>query len=475
MEILVVAAELAPYVSSSAAAETVQSLSKALRLLGHEVTLAVPRYPAFERAGLMAARRLTPLSLEGGAEAHIFDAQLASGTKLVLFDAPVLFAEPPDTNKSDLEEAKRLGFYARAVEALVRSRSEQGGTFDVVHAHDRPGALALIHLVNSPGPALAKVLTIHCPEDTRSFPLSAASALGLSHETCQEMSVQRGDTLNVLTGGIACADIITVPGETLANDLASGAHGTVLAASLQDSGKPLFGILGGIDYAHYNPATDTLLETRFDAEDASRKGINQSKWVRELGLQLSPGRPLLGCVGPFSVSGYSDVTLSALRAVLKQELAVAVLGPLPENTKADYESLVADFSDRCALVVEPDAACTHKALAACDLWLSPSVGDPSGAWVMRAQRYGALPIVLAAGAAGELVVDCDPELETGTGFLFEAATTEDVVAAVRRGMAALASPRRASLVRRVMRRDVGWDRPARRYVQLFRQALSAKS
>src|SRR5262249_36504599 len=45
MDILFVASELAPMVKVGGLADVVAALSKALRLLGHKVTIALPRYP----------------------------------------------------------------------------------------------------------------------------------------------------------------------------------------------------------------------------------------------------------------------------------------------------------------------------------------------------------------------------------------------------------------------------------------------
>src|SRR5258706_3051922 len=93
MDILMVAAELSPYARGSETADVVAGLSKALRQLGHRVTLALPRHPGFEAAGLLLARRLTPLPL-GGAELTLLDGQLASGVELTLFDDPPLYDRP---------------------------------------------------------------------------------------------------------------------------------------------------------------------------------------------------------------------------------------------------------------------------------------------------------------------------------------------------------------------------------------------
>ncbi|PKN45134.1 MAG: glycogen synthase GlgA, partial [Deltaproteobacteria bacterium HGW-Deltaproteobacteria-20] len=68
MDILFVSTELAPYAKVGGLADVVASLSKTLRQLGHNVTVALPRFPHFERAGLLVARRLTPLPFQLGGE-----------------------------------------------------------------------------------------------------------------------------------------------------------------------------------------------------------------------------------------------------------------------------------------------------------------------------------------------------------------------------------------------------------------------
>ena len=72
----------------------------------------------------------------------------------------------------------------------------------------------------------------------------------------------------------------------------------------------------------------------------------------------------------------------------------------------------------------------------------------------------------------DTVVDADSALETGTGFLFDRLEKGALVGAVERALAGMATlDAWARLRRRVMRLDLGWDRPARRYVQLYRRAL----
>src|SRR5439155_2596448 len=147
MDILFAATELSPFAKVGGLADVVAALSKALRQLGHKVTLAMPRFPPLERGGLLVARRLTPLSFSMGAqqvEVTVYDGRLGSGVELLLLDAPGLYDREGVYGEGGVDypdNARRFAVFARAAAELVRQRAQAGAPFDVVHAHDWPAAL----------------------------------------------------------------------------------------------------------------------------------------------------------------------------------------------------------------------------------------------------------------------------------------------------------------------------------------------
>src|SRR5882757_2210866 len=91
MEILFVTTELAPWVKVGGLADVSSALPKTLKSLGHRVHVVMPRYAAFEDAGLLLARRLTPLKVTLGEttyEGAIYDGRLSSQVELTLIDVP---------------------------------------------------------------------------------------------------------------------------------------------------------------------------------------------------------------------------------------------------------------------------------------------------------------------------------------------------------------------------------------------------
>ena len=478
MDILMVAAELSPYACATDAADAVAALAKSLRQLGHDVTLALPRYPGFEAAGMLLARRLTPLQLPGGGEVAVYDGQLASGAALVLFDAPVLFERASifgEGGKDYPDNAKRFGLLCSAVAALVHQRVLEGRAFDILHLHDWPAAMLPAALKRLGGPEIPSVLTIHDGSLQGSFPTRQLEALGIAKEESDRFKV--GTRVNALAGGIGMVDAVTTVSAAYLDQLMDPGEGGVLAERLRQLQTPPVGIVNGIDYSHWNPATDTLIPSRYDAEDASNKGRCKTDLLRSLELELDPALPLVVCVAPPTKEAGMDIVAAGLTHMLKNDLSIAILCTEPGRSGIVRRIQAAQkrAPEHCALVENADEALVHKAYAAADIVVVPHRHVPCGQSQRIAMRYGAAPVVHGVGGLQDTVVDCDAELETGTGFVFDAADSSSLMGALARALAAYGSAGWPKLRRRIMRQDLGWDRPSRRYLQVYRKTLGARA
>jgi starch synthase len=471
MEILMAAAELGPYVRETDAADAVASLAKALRQLGHNVTVVVPRQPGFEAAGLMLARRLTPLPLPNGAEVPVLDATLPSGVKLTLFDAPVLFDRPGvygDANGAYPDNAQRFAFFAQATAALVSQREQQGKAFDIVHAHDGAAALVPAILERTPGPSVPAILTIH--DITRAGRFPAKEGV-LPTELENDEALRLDGELCFLKAGVAYANAVTTVSPTYARDIETEVVSGPLSAVFGEN-KHAIGVTNGIDYSLYNPATDPALPNRYDAEDFSQKALCKAAVLRAVELDLDVERPLVAYVGGLDEANGFDLVLAALPQLLRQDLALVIAGAADASLEKKLAQATGRHRDRFTFVPNPDAGLSRRLHAAADIALIPSRREPCGTRQLVAMRYGALPVARATGGLTDTIVDIDAELTTGTGVLFDEDSADALAGAVGRALAAFVSPEFPQLRRRMMRQDLGWDRPARRYLQIYRQALA---
>jgi starch synthase len=390
----------------------------------------------------------------------VLDGQLASGVELVLFDDPPLYDRPSVYGEGDgyPDNLARFAVLCRGAAALARQRAEQGKPFDVLHAFDAPTAAIPALLRGVPTLMLPSVLTVL---DTR----RSGRFAGGAHAAFPGLPGITGDAISLLELGLGSAQLVAAGSQDAARDLGSPAVSGALAASLIGERAPT-SVGSGLDYAIYNPATDTAIAARFDAEDVSNKGRCKASLLRELELELELDRPLLFAYA--SSSREAQLLIGALPTVLKHDIAVVAL--VEAAAAAQLDQLAGEYPSDLARLKDSSDAARRRVLAASDFALCLDGSALTPASLQAAQRYGAVPICLGEGPVPDALVDCDAELETGTGFLFDTADAAGLIGATSRALSAYGSPGHARLRRRVMRLDVSWERVARRYAQLYRKA-----
>jgi starch synthase len=362
----------------------------------------------------------------------------------------------------------RVAELARVAEAVVAARTSAGKPFDAVLGHGL--AAALLPYVDL---GIPTVLAIHDPEQLGLGEEAALAACGLVPVESHAAFRLEDNTVSLLRGGVLAADVVTCVSPKLA--LLYQEPGTApLAKALKAADKEIFGVAPGVDYAIYNPATDSALPTRFHTEMADRKGLCRVALLRELELELEPTWPLFVWTGPVNAGSGAEWLAEGLKELVKLPLRLVVAGKVGADkpSKALVKQLATSKYAKLGsyrFVESPDPALQRRVLAAADVALCER-GSLSGHGCRVAQRYGAIPVALDAPGASDAIVDCDVQLTTGTGFLYSEASADGFLGAVQRALSASSTAGFSRLRRRVMRQDLGWERAARRYVQLLKAA-----
>ena len=476
MEILFVTTELAPFVKVGGLADVSAALPKTLKALGHKVTIVMPRFAAFEEAGLLLARRLTPLTIDlsatGGKkhEVTVFDGRLPSQVDLVLLDSPGLFDRGGvygERGEDYPDNALRFAVLSRAAAEIVKQRAEGGSPPDVVHINDWPTALVAKYLKDL-GVKTPTLLTIHNVAHQGVFPKDTVPTIGLSWDNFTAAGIEFYGSANFLKQGIVSADAVSTVSASYAKEIQSEAGGCKLDGVLRAKER-ITGIVNGVDYGVWNPSTDSNLAARYDAEDTANKVRCKGALQKELGLALEANAPLIVSVGRIVSQKGSDLVIDALPRILRgSDAQVVIAGDGDEDLIARLQQAVEKSRGRAVFVRAASEPLVHRIFAAGDIALVPSRFEPCGLVQLYAQRYGAPPVAHATGGLIDTIVDCDSKLETGTGFLFEEPTVDLLYAAVQRAIAAFETDRWPALRRRVMRLDRGWERAGRQYEQLYR-------
>lgn len=122
-------------------------------------------------------------------------------------------------------------------------------------------------------------------------------------------------------------------------------------------------------------------------------------------------------------------------------------------------------------------ALAHQIEAGADLFLMPSLYEPSGLNQLYSMKYGTPPIVRSTGGLADTVTDATPEnLDAGTasGFTFQLYSAEHLLEAIHRGIGLYRDyPDLWKKLRHcAMRQDWSWDRSAVEYEKLYQRIVS---
>ncbi len=480
--VLFVSSECAPFVKAGGLGDVVGALPIALRALGCDARVVMPRYDVIPIDRL--ERHDAPLGVpfgSGEAWAGVAESRLPNSDVPIYFlDHLALFGrgylyDPPGSVAHD--NLIRFGFLCRGALQLCK---HLGWIPDVIHVHDWPTALVPVYLntVEAIGPlaATATVLTIHNLAHQAKFP---ASDLALCHVPPSELrpnSLEDMGGVNPLKGGLYHSTKLTTVSPRYAEEIRTPAGGNGLDGVIRFRGGDLVGILNGIDDTAWDPARDPAIAAPYDARGLSGKAACKRALQRELGLAERADVPLIGVVSRLNQQKGTDVILAALSRILDLDTQVVVLGsgdPAAEgylNVRSHYGG------DRFRAWIGFSEQLAHRIEAGADLFLMPSRFEPCGLNQMYSQRYGTLPIVRATGGLDDTVENYDPATGTGTGFKLWDLSVDSLVETARWAVETYRvrpAHFRAMQVRS-MNKKLGWDVAARKYRDLYEWAITQR-
>ncbi|MGB8647475.1 MAG: alpha-glucan family phosphorylase [Anaerolineae bacterium] len=479
LKILILSPEVFPYTRGTEMAEAVGKLPKALKALGHDVRVVMPRYGWIPRESLQAVLGPFPIPLaERSDAASIFRAQLEPDIPIYFVDNPRLLDREGLYMYAD--DAERFILFQRAALEMLPRLDWQP---DILHANGWPTALIpnwlrTIYAQNPFFQRMATIYTIHNLAHQGIFgeqalQLSGLASFGLiSHP---QVAPDINQAFDFMARGILFADGVSTVSENYAHEIQTPDHGEKLDPILRMRSARLRGIANGIDYAVANPATDPDLASHFDADHLDARATNKRALQVQLGLAENPDAPLIAFNSPLDDVHGLKIFEDVADHVLDLGVQLVVMGTGDQHYRQMFLDLHNKLPKQVATLQPQDDTVLRQMMAGADIFLVPSQFEPDGMNVMLAMHYGCVPAVRATGGLGDSVRDLDPQAGLGTGLTFTRFDRWALFTAVVR---ALESYRRKGewreMQRRGMAQDFSWDRTAQQYVDFYEFAISTK-
>src|SRR5262249_5583963 len=150
-----------------------------------------------------------------------------------------------------------------------------------------------------------------------------------------------------------------------------------------------------------------------------------------------------------------------------------LLGTGDQHYHAVFQQFAQRYPGRVAIFLTFNAALAQKIYAGSDMFLMPSRFEPCGLRQLISLHYGSIPIVRHTGGLADTIQDFDPRAGSGNGFSFERYNQIDLYIAIVRALETFKYPRTWQMLQeRGMRADFSWNASARRYEDLYCQALA---
>ena len=347
---------------------------------------------------------------------------------------------------------------------------------DIVHCHDWQAALVPVYLrtlfKDSPVGHAKSVLTIHNLRFQGIYNIPTIKYWSGLPDFVFSMGALQQDYVdaNMFKGGLAYADRITTVSGTYAQEIQTAEYGERLEDHLRYHSWKLRGIVNGIDYEMWNPATDpALAENYWLGNVLEHKMANKRALQRELGLQEDEGKFVIGLISRLTNQKGLDLVSSIIPQVLDGNTQVIVLG----TGDKQYEDTFRWYEDTnrgtfCACI-QYDEARAHRIYAGSDALLVPSRFEPCGLTQLNAMHYGTLPIVRETGGLKDTVEPYNNFTGDGNGFTFDRYEAGLLLDAVNRAKTVYFTNRYHwdEVVQRDMAKDVSWQNSARQYKDLY--------
>ncbi len=487
LKVLIVASEALPFAKTGGLADVAGALPKALLHQDPhvEVALAMPKYQCIPEGKWGLKTRLSRLAVPmgmGEVYGDVLEGSTANGRAKAwfihnprYFDRDQLYG----TSEGDYgDNAERFAFFSKAVlEMLLKT----GWIPDIIHCNDWQTGLLPLYLrrfyrdnevLRDRFGHVRTLFTIHNLAYQGLFPKWVLPMTGIGWEDFHANGLEFYDQVNYLKSGLVYSDALSTVSDAYAHEIQTPEMGNGMNGVLSDRGDDLYGIVNGLDYEEWDPATDKDIPARYTIHTIPKKEESKKLLLTGQGLPYREGVPVFGIVSRLSDQKGLDLIAEIIEPFLSMDVRFVVLGTGDQRYHYMLEGMRSRFPDKLGVNLKFDNRLAKLIYAGSDVFVMPSRFEPCGLGQLIALKYGTVPVVRKTGGLADTIEDLSADGKTGNGFVFEEYSGSALLGTLRRAAEAYGQPKVwKALVQRGMSGDFSWDASARKYLELYRVIL----
>lgn len=486
LRVLMVLPEVSPYASVGGVSRVGAYLARELVKLGHDVRLFMPRYGMIDEEKFpleMVVEGLKVYTDGGGGPAELIcnvkTHQTEDGVRTYFLENMEYYEKRANVYGYS-DDPLRFVLLSRGALEFLRHFEWKP---QVVHANDWqtgavPNFLKTVYAKSNELKDIATLFTIHNLHFQGIFDHRQITELDFDdgRSPIAPFFSERLKKQNFMRRGILYADAINTVSETYAHEILTPEYGAGLDKLLLEVRSKLFGVVNGIDYEEFNPATDSLIPVSYNTSSLDKRWQNKIALQREFSLPEDKEKFVFGMVTRLSDQKGIDILLEALPHFLAElDVQFIIIGGGEGKYVDAFQDLKKRFPKKIGAHLMLNYTLPRLVFAGADCIIVPSRFEPSGLVQLEAMRYGCIPVVRKTGGLADTVEDLDIVKGKGTGFIFTEYDRWALFSQLVRAYENFHHPKVwRELVKRAMTTDFSWGASARRYAELYRKAIYFK-
>ncbi|MBM3285124.1 MAG: glycogen synthase, partial [Candidatus Aminicenantes bacterium] len=262
MKVALLSSEVVPYAKTGGLADVTGALPKYLSKEGAEVRVFLPLYRETKKKNLPLEKVADGLKVEWAGKTGLYSIWEHRQNSLSFF-----FVEKDEYFGRDYlygtphgdypDNGERFAFFCRASLETLRVLGFQP---DILHGHDWQAATALAYLkfVYAQDPFFSPVrslFTIHNLAYQGIFDREVLGRIGLPDALFNMEDLEFYGKVNFLKAGMLYSTAVSTVSPRYSQEIQTPEFGHRLDGLLRKRHKDLYGILNGVDYSDWNPAT----------------------------------------------------------------------------------------------------------------------------------------------------------------------------------------------------------------------------
>jgi starch synthase len=478
LKIWFASSEVAPFAKTGGLADVAGSLPKALKRLGVDIRVVMPKYGQIDKkyTDAMVFLGNTYVNLTWrkqycGVYQLDFD-----GVTYYFIDNEYYFYRDWFYGMGD--DGERFTFFCKAVLEVLPFIEFKP---DIIHLNDwQTGLVSPLlddHYREFREDGFYKhmhtVYTVHNLKYQGVFPKEMMNELiGLDWKYFNPDGIEFYDNISFMKAALAYSTALTTVSKSYAEEIKHDFFGENLQGLIRRRSDDLFGIVNGIDFEVNNPQTDSRLYAPFSIDDLSGKAENKKQLQAQTGLKVSAHTPLIAIISRLIDQKGFDLIACVLHEIMAMDVQLIVLGTGDQCYEEMFRQAQVRYPGRVSANIKYDGVLAQRIYAGSDMFLMPSLYEPCGLSQLFAMRYGTVPIVRETGGLKDTVVPYNAFTGEGTGFSFANYNAHEMKDCIERALRIYQTKNTwKEIVKSCMSQDFSWEKSAREYKELYHNII----